>query len=639
MQSISTWPHARGPDGCSHKPTGPASMGSPSSSGLVNGNGTTNGHAPRGPSSSSHARSFVSTRGPPSASASVHHTAGLVFRGPLPRQYQQQQHSSALTSSASGLRRATPTSSSPFSLFFGAAATRSSSTLKAEVKPTPLDGGTAALRELNTSYPSNVYRHRLTKSAGAQSTTYSQPVIVRTYSGPIQRDYYRGSRSGSRPYTVRTPLPPPPPPQTNGSAVHTTANGNGHSESTGNRNGVVDGLWTSKPPNMPRHPPPPPPSKRRFPLALPWQWGGSSDEQGTTSQAGGSNSEPPKYPPPEAFTMKGIIQSQRAQRHNELDKSLDQIAELYARSRYSLANQYEVHVTPHGSGTDFVSGASAPARRGTGGPPSSRGGGGNRRPHQLVGPTLQASWSGDEGDESSAVGGGIASSSSSAAVPPRPHRKRRSGVAAGKRKSAAYGTLETIMSSSRSNSSEEKEKQKKKSANELTEDVRGRAERSVGHRHTKSEPVKGRGRDGAGSTGTAQTRYTAKGRKRAEQDAGASQRNRASTSFVHAIITADSPRNSASALVSEPALPQTTTYAVSDATSAHEGAVITGENQTDEASATGGSMGSHGWLPWRGPATSESQASRARDGLRDLLKGAYSVNSRPVKVKGPSREG
>ncbi|KAI6364596.1 hypothetical protein MCOR25_005602 [Pyricularia grisea] len=616
-------------------------MGSPSSNGLVNGNGTTNGHAPGGNASSSHVRPFISPRGPPSASASVHHTAGLVFRGSLPHQYQQQQHSSAIASSASGTHRAASASSSPFSLFFGAAATRSSSTLKAEVKPTPLDGGTAALRELNTSYPSNVYRHRPTKSAGAQSTTYSQPVIVRTYSGPIQRDYYRGSRSGSRPYTVRTPLPPPPPPppQTNGFAVRISANGNGHSDNIGNRNGVVDGLWTAKPPNMPRHPPPPPPSKRRFPLTLPWQWGGGNDEQGTASQAGGSNSETPKYPPPEAFTMKGIIESQRAQRHNELDKSLDQIAELYARSRYSLANQYEVHVTPHGSGTDFVSGASAPGRRGTGGPPSSRGGGGIRRPHQLVGPTLQANWSGDEGDESSAVGGGAASSSSSAAIRPRSHRKRRSGVAAGKRKSAAYGTLETIMSSSRSNSSEEKETQKKRSANELTEDVRGRAERSVGHRHAKSEPVKVRGRDGAGSSGTTHTRYTAKGGKRAEQDAGASQHKRASTSFVHAIITADSPRNSASALISEPASPQTTTYAVSDVTTAREGAVIPGENQAEDYSATGGSMGSHGWLAWRGPTTSESHASRARDGLRDLLKGADSVSGRYARAKGPGREG
>lgn len=621
-------------------------MGSFGSNGLVNGN---NGHASRGTASPSHARPFIPSR-PPSTATSVHPAAGLVFSGLLPKQQQQQQqqqqplqHSSASASSHFGPRRTAHSVSSQFSLFFGAAATSSSSTLKAEVKPIPLDGGTAALRELNTNYPSNVYRHRPTKSAGAQSTTYSQPIIVCTYSGPVQRDHYRGSRSGSRPHTTRTPLPPsaPPPPQANGSAVHVTANGHGQKVDSGNRNGVVDGLWTAKPASMPRHPPPPPPKKRRFPLVLPWQWAGGDDERGVATHGDGSNGEPPKYPPPEAFTMKGIIQSQREQRHNELDTSLDQIAELYARSRFSLSNQYEVHVAPHGSGSDFIPGPGAPVRRRLGGPPSSRGG--VRRPHQLMGPTLQATWSGDDGDENSAAGASgtaaAASSSSSAAVPPRAHRKRRSGGAAGKRHSAAYGTLETIMSSSRSNSSEEKEKQKKKPAHELAEDVRGRADRTLGHRHTKSEPLRTRTGNDHGSTVTARPRVKVINGETAKKDDKDVQRKRASASFVHAIITADSPRGSTSALVGEPALPQTTTCATPEASAAHDGAAVSGNSEACETLAAAASTGLHGWLPWRGPAPSDPQGSRARDGLRDLLKGVDGVNSRAIKGKGLDREG
>lgn len=64
----------------------------------------------------------------------------------------------------------------------------------AEGKPIPVDDTTAehrtsALRELNHNYPS---RHRYAKSTGAQNTTYSEPVIVRSYYSPVPH-----SRSGT----------------------------------------------------------------------------------------------------------------------------------------------------------------------------------------------------------------------------------------------------------------------------------------------------------------------------------------------------------------------------------------------------------------------------------------------------------
>ena len=141
-----------------------------------------------------------------------------------------------------------------------------------------------------------------------------------------------------------------------------------------------------------------------------------------------------KLPPLEAFSFKNIM----AEMQQDIGADLDRIAEICARSRYSLSNQYEVHVTPHGSGAGFLRSVA-----------------GSRHVNP-AGPTLQAITSDDE----------HASSTRS--------KKRRSGGA--RRRSAAYGTLETIMSSSRS--SDEEKGKKKKSAAEIAEEVRGRAARS-----------------------------------------------------------------------------------------------------------------------------------------------------------------
>ncbi|KAK8066761.1 hypothetical protein PG997_013508 [Apiospora hydei] len=218
----------------------------------------------------------------------------------------------------------------------------------AEGKPIPLDDSTAAdrttaLRELNRSQPSS--RHRYTKSTGAPSTatrtttgTYSQPVIVRTYSGPPP------SSIASRPASRRIPL------SSNATSLQTSSWRPG-------RNGMVL--------NMARH-------------------------RGTKK---GQSRNDVKLPPLEAFSFKNIM----ADIQQDIGADLDRIAEICARSKYSLSNQYEVHVVPHGSGTGFLSSASA---------------------------------------------------------------------------SSARAQAPTIMSSSRSS---EEDKSKKKSAQELTDDVRGRA--------------------------------------------------------------------------------------------------------------------------------------------------------------------
>ncbi|KLU86324.1 hypothetical protein MAPG_05338 [Magnaporthiopsis poae ATCC 64411] len=515
--------------------------------------------------------------------------AGIVLRASPPRKRRSSSTPSTTrpttttTTAAAAKRGPLPPS---FPLFFGAAGNQSSASIApstAEVRPAPVDGGTAALRELNTNFPSNVYRHISAKSSGAQSKTYSQPVIVRTYNGPYGGGNKNRNNSGSRPVTTRTPLPASSD-LANGTRTtrdsgqilagkENTSDGSGRdgtSDDSGSKeNGVVNDLWTStsnppSKPNMPRQHPPPP-KKRGFALMLPWQRGDRSAGDG----GGGTTAERPKYPPLEAFTMKGIIQAERFHQ-SELDVSLDQIAELYARSRYSLSNQYEVHVTPHGSGLDFAEpGAAAVGvgRRKAGSTASTAGGsyhpgsyrsGSVRRyhGHQLIGPTLQATWSEDEADESSVA----AASMSTTGMAARSHRKRRNGGGGGqRRKSAAYGTLETIMSSSRSSS---EDKEKKKSASELTEEVRGRAERAAGRKNGKY------GEGGSANTGqqTDPSQTAARGidgrqtsSRRGDgnmRDGGGSPgKRKGSASFAHAVIDSSrsrydttSPRGSASAL-------------------------------------------------------------------------------------------
>ncbi|KAK8040795.1 hypothetical protein PG994_013802 [Apiospora phragmitis] len=311
----------------------------------------------------------------------------------------------------------------------------------AEGKPIPLDDSTAAdrttaLRELNRSQPSS--RHRYTKSTGAPSTatrtttgTYSQPVIVRTYSGPPSVLDFQPSREPADSSVLQR------------------------------------GLFAD------------------VQLAAWSEWHGNDV----------------KLPPLEAFSFKNIM----ADIQQDIGADLDRIAEICARSKYSLSNQYEVHVVPHGSGTGFLSSASASSAR-------------TQAP---VGPTLQAIPSDDEQSTTR-------------------QKKRRS---AARRKSAAHSTLETIMSSSRSS---EEDKSKKKSAQELTDDVRGRASRKR-------------------KDGTASSSHSGEEPSSPGKSVRKSVSRRKSNSFATAVIDSTrqvqgewaSPRASGAALVGEPAKPET----------------------------------------------------------------------------------
>lgn len=201
----------------------------------------------------------------------------------------------------------------------------------------------SALRQLN----GGTRGHRYTKSTGARSSTFSQPVIVRTYSGSAR------------------------------------------------------------------------PRSRKRDLVIVKKESAPAMKSAQTEL---------KLPPVEAFSFKGIMDEIR---HGVAD-DLERIAEICARSRYSLSNQYEVHMPPHGQGDAIMGGVGV----------------------NVSGPTLQAISSDDD----------------------QTRPARRSGTR--RTRSVAYGTLETIMSSSRSS---DEDKSKKKPAAVLAEEVRGRAAKHQMH--------------------------------------------------------------------------------------------------------------------------------------------------------------
>lgn len=461
----------------------------------------------------------------------------------------------------------------------------------AEGKPIPLDDSTAAhrtlaLRELNSNFPSPVARHKYERSTGAQSKTYSKPVIVRTYSGPSPSQGHSRSNSHSA-RRAGNRRGPPSTTSTSISYVSPTA----HSRPAGgSQNGSLLSMARGN-------------AKKKL-----WPWRQGHDEVPTET-----------LPPHEAFSFKTIMANLQAQ-SNEMDNALDGIAAIYARSRYSLSNQYEVHVAPHGSGASFVSAVPSSSIRRRGHAKNSQ---------SQNGLTLQAIQSGDEDNSASA----------------RSHRKRRS---TGRRQSAAYGTLETIMSSSRSS---EEDKTKKKSASELKDQVRGRASSKSGRSGSRS-PNTGKGNGAKPLAGVPKPREPT--RKR-------------STSFANAIIHADSskyyqpgdeaatPRSSSAALVSEPSLPQTSSSHLEIRTTPNEllgtdsprssqaqsprrdespvYAYANGHSQQEDSTASnsGGRSGLTDWVPWKtalsgaiaSPQQGNSSAARsqAEGTLRELLKG------------------
>ncbi|KAI1850812.1 hypothetical protein JX265_013375 [Neoarthrinium moseri] len=420
----------------------------------------------------------------------------------------------------------------------------------AEGKPIPLDDATtadrtSALRELNRSQPSA--RHRYTKSSGAPSTatttttgTYSQPVIVRTYSGPPP------SSTGSRPASRRIPLSP-------ASVIPNTSNWRP------GRNGMV--------------------------LSMARHQGHKKSQRG----------EDAKLPPLEAFSFKSIM----ADIQQDIGADLDRIAEICARSKYSLSNQYEVHVAPHGSGASFL--ASAPS---------------SSRNHVAGGPTLQAISSDDERSSTR-------------------HKKRRSGP---RRRSAAYGTLETIMSSSRSS---EEDKSKKKSAQELADDVRGRTSRHPNTESSTSQSGTGQSQDGKKVARKKSTSFATAmldtASPRASGNALVSEPAKPKTSRSHLEIRTAQEDLAAENYTHEPP-GEPSQPVVSDSVAA---AAIASPDEP--RSSSGLLSGLSSWIPWRGGssvtevASSEQKGGRgksyAEGSLRHLLK-STDGSIGPVDVKG-----
>ncbi|KAL1835683.1 hypothetical protein VTJ49DRAFT_6211 [Mycothermus thermophilus] len=329
----------------------------------------------------------------------------------------------------------------------------------AEGRPVPITDTpgrahpSSALQKLNTKYPSAARRQGQTPTnPSSQTAIYSQPVIVRTYTGPTPSQGSRGTHSrhyrpsggvSRRPPLLSSNSAPgaldgpgrPIQPAVTSVGVGTITSSN--AETSGDNAHLV---------NMP------PPqsysagkasggSGTKLPgglsLSLPWPF--SSREE----------NDNPKLPPLEAFSFKSFMTDLEAPGDNSISADLDRIAEICARSRYSLSNQYEVHVPPHGSGESFLSSPPVPSST-----PSRKG---HSRDHS-GGLTLQVVPSDDE-----------------SLLTRSGHHRRRNPAA--RRRSVAYSTLETIMSSSRSS---EEDKSKKKSAADLVNEVRGKvAEREA----------------------------------------------------------------------------------------------------------------------------------------------------------------
>ncbi|KAL6849347.1 hypothetical protein ACO1O0_008887 [Amphichorda felina] len=435
----------------------------------------------------------------------------------------------------------------------------------AEGKPIPVDDSTvesrtSALRELNNNYPS---RHRYERSTGAQSSTYSEPVIVRSYYSPLPSRPISTSRGGVIVHGGAGTV------SQSGSSVTAERRSLSFATTvTTARNGMLSRMGRAR-------------DTKRF---------------GT----GG----PEELPPVEAFTFKSFIANMEHQEGgSDINADLDRIAEICARSRYSLSNQYEVHYAPHGSGASFMGGS---------------------RGYDIQGPTLQVVSSDDERSM-------------------RRLRKRRNGA---RRNSRAMGTLETIMSSSRSS---DEDRSGKKSAAEIAEEIRGRATRKESGNTTPT----------TSSRSMADDQFSLNGQDALKTPTG---RRSASLALIDGskqnLAPGDpaSPRNSATSLVGEPALPKASTSQLEIRTAREEertkekhappvptrtirartvditiakGAI----SSSDRGPAPNGFISTlSGWIPWRSPDTASRSPGRAEGSLRQLLR------TTDIKGKGVERE-
>lgn len=406
----------------------------------------------------------------------------------------------------------------------------------AEGKAIPIDFSTAenrttALRQIHRNFPS---RHRYAKSSSAQNTTFSEPVIVRSYYNPQLPSRSNSVSRGGR--IVRK----------QGSAY--ISNGSTKRKSKSRRFAIGR-------------------------LSLPRIMTGFGAFDGPASASSAENQDDgAKLPPLEAFTFKSFLDNvHEPASANDISADLDRIAEICARSRYSLSNRYEVHHAPHGSGSEFLASA--------------------KQPLENPGPTLQAVTSDDEQPNTTA-------------------RKRRRVARSSSR---AMGTLETIMSSSRSS---EEDRSKKKSARELSEQVRGR----VATKHsTHTSPT------------ASSPRTATEARESSDQlpPSLALIDNSPQPRTHHRRNS-----SSAVALLSEPSLPQPSTTLLHTHTSLHLSSRETNASPSnhlsrppatattssvDDTTAAGLLSSLADWIPWK--STDASQSSRKAEGrLRELLR-------------------
>lgn len=429
----------------------------------------------------------------------------------------------------------------------------------AEGKAIPVDDSTvenrtSALRELNNHYPS---RHRYEKSTGAQSSTYSEPVIVRSYYSPMGTRPATSARGGVIIHGGAGSVS-----QSGGSTTHETRGLPFVTTVASARNGMLSRMT----------------------------------RVGQNNKLGGEAPAQAKLPPIEAFKFKSFMANiDTHDGSSDINADLDRIAEICAKSRYSLSNQYEVHYAPHGSGSSFL--------------------GTHAQAHDVQGPTLQVVSSDDEQSL-------------------KRQRRRRNGA---RRSSRAMGTLETIMSSSRSS---DEDPSAKRSAAELADEVRGRATRKSLDRTSSTSSSLIAAEDQPSVDGTRNPRTPSK-------------RQAASLAFIEGSSSGHAsghpnttPRGSTTALVSEPALPQASTSqlelrtapdqkntqanvyttpkkvvpADNLAATVAKGSISPADDRKSHSSGVFAALS--GWIPWRLSDPTTRSSGRAEGRLRELLRTA-----------------
>ncbi|KAG5973170.1 hypothetical protein E4U55_000634 [Claviceps digitariae] len=454
----------------------------------------------------------------------------------------------------------------------------------AEGKAIPVDDTmakhrTLALREINSHYPS---RQQYAKSTGARSNsnTYSEPVIVRTYYSPAPSRHDASSRRQR---------------QSGCSGAGSKAGGPG----IGAARGVAFAVFANQP----------------SPAA---RGGGMLSKMARACTGKASAVEAPpgaQLPPKEAFRFKSFMASTNTEAQAgaaDINSDLDRIAEICARSSYSLSNQYEVHYAPNGSGASFLVSGQNQASRGL---------------------TLRSdAWHGEQDLQGM--------------------MKRRRRV--GRKSSRAACTLETIMSSSRS--SDEENAKKKNSASELAAGVRGRAEGTMQTSRRPSAAASPLEKRAVVSKSEDEDDQQEQHRQQPQpqpqsQPRSMARRPSASLALMDNSRQTGAPmetsrrRASSSALVSEPSLPQASVRQLETRTASATPLIKprASPNARSSSAPQAGMTDAHlsrgsisptrqqgmfgrttvssisGWLPWMHTSVRPKLRGRAESSLRDLL--------------------